>query len=256
VPLQVTLLRPRSIVWGKVAAAMAFLCLMIVATLPLLAMCYLIGGVSVGEVLAGVGLVLALGLVVACICTAISSFVRRVQPATVLCYGAVLFLLVGTLMVRQAASAYDSSRGSDAANPPSWLLLANPLATMADVVDDGEDFGNALESPFDGMEETLHRDESGGGRDSGIAVAEAEARAGAGIVVQGGADAPMPLPAVIDDGLVQVGPEGFDEFGNPVDGADEQSPFWWQSLLLLGLLALLAVVAGAWRLRTPTRSER
>ena len=244
VPLQVTLLRPRSIVLGKIGAAMAFLVLLIVASMPLLAVCYLIGGMSVTEVLAGVSLVLVLGLVLACICTAISSFTRRVQAATVLSYGAVLLLLFGTLMVRQAANAYDSSRGTDPANAPSWLLLPNPLATVADVVDDGADFGNTLRSPFDLMEETLRHDE--GDRQSGDMVA---VEGGQTIAVAPDAGVVRVVPADIDPTLI-------DEFGDLDGGGGEESPFWWQSLLLLGLVAALAVTAGAWRLRTPSRSER
>ncbi|MGH9269998.1 MAG: ABC transporter permease, partial [Ilumatobacteraceae bacterium] len=45
-PLQVTLLRPRSIVWGKVLAALAYLALMIVAALPLFAVAYQLGGIT------------------------------------------------------------------------------------------------------------------------------------------------------------------------------------------------------------------
>lgn len=238
-PLQVTLLRPRSIVLGKIGAAMAFLALMIVAALPLLAVCYLIGGVTVGEVLGGITMVLVIGLAVACMCTAVSSLVRRVQPATVLSYGLVLFLLVGTLIMRQAASGIDSSRGIDAANPPSWLLLANPIATVADVVDDGEDFSNATESPFDPMEETLREDESGGPESFDD--------------VAGGFGGPG------GDFCIEVGPDGIERpcggFG-AFGGSDEESPFWWQSLVLFGVVAVLAVVLASWRLRTPTRSER
>ncbi|MGH9212309.1 MAG: ABC transporter permease [Acidimicrobiales bacterium] len=239
-PLQVTLLRPRSIVLGKIGAAMAFLALMIVAALPMLAVCYLIGGVSMGEVLGGVALVLVLALAMACLCTAVSSLVRRVQSATVLAYGLVLFLLVGTLLVRQAASGIDSSRGGDGTNLPSWLLLGNPLATVADVVDDGEDFGNAMETPFDGMEELLHRDEEGGS--TAVAVG---ADAGFGVVQVGPGGQPIQIE-------VPVGPDGFGE----VDRVDEKSPFWWQSLLLLSVVSALAVVVASWRLRTPTRNER
>lgn len=254
VPLQVTLLRPRSIVLGKIGAALAFLVLMIVATLPFLAICYLIGGVTMGEVLGGVALVLFVGLVVACLSTAISAFARRVQFATVLCYGVVLFLLVGTLFVRAAASAYDSSRGTDEANPPSWLLLPNPLAMVADVVDDGEDRFGQTESPFDGMEDMVRRDEGGGfgsGSDSGSAIAVGRDDIAVAVEANGGIIQPLPGGDFVD----VIGEEELDEFGNPVDNG-EKSSFWWQSMLLLGSLALLAVVAGARRLRTPAAAER
>lgn len=223
VPLQVTLLSPRSIVVGKIGAALAFLALLIVATMPLLAVCFLIGGVAMSEVLAGVVMVLFVGLIVACFSTAISTFTKRVQLATVLSYGLMLILIVGTIAVRQGVSAFDTSRGTDEANPPSWLLLPNPLALVADVVDDGSDAYNAMESPLDPMEDTLRKDEAGGefllGGDFGAEVA-------------------------IDPNT-----------GEPVVG-DEESSFWWQSMLLLSGLAVVGVLAAGRRLRTPAASER
>jgi ABC-type transport system involved in multi-copper enzyme maturation permease subunit len=234
IPLQVTLLRPRSIILGKIGAALAFLTLLVVATMPLLAVCYLIGGVSMSEVLGGVAVVLFVGLVVACVATAISAFTARVQLATVLCYGFVLFLVAGTLAARQAAQGIDAARGVDEANAPSWILLPNPVATLSDIVDDGQDFGNSMKSPFDWMERTL---------------AESETE-----------------PQLRDDSgdFVAVGPGGdiigLDENGEPIFEedrvADEESPFWWQSMVLLGALAAVAVVAGSLRLRTPAAKER
>ena len=65
VPLQVTLMRPWQIVVGKLAASFAFLALLVVATAPFLAVAYLIGGVTTGSVLRGVGVVLFTGLALA-----------------------------------------------------------------------------------------------------------------------------------------------------------------------------------------------
>jgi hypothetical protein len=224
VPLQITLLRPRSILLGKVGASLAFLMLLMVATLPLLAVSYLIGGVTIGDVLSGIALVVFVGLVLGCICAAISAFVRRVQIATVLCYGVVLFLLLGTLLVRQAADVIDESRGTDEGNAPGWLMLPNPVATLAGVVGDGPDSFSVMESPFDGMEELLE---------------------------EGDGDC---REVFVDD----LGQEFCAESGAPVrdDATGPPKSFWWQSAGLLGLLAVLAVAAGSRRLRTPTATER
>ena len=233
VPLQVTLLRPRSIMLGKIGAALAFLALMIVATMPLLSLCFLIGGVSFVEVVGGVAMVLFLGVVVACISTAISALVRRVQLATVLSYGAVLFLTAGTFAIRWGVSALDESRGIDSANPPSWLMLPNPFMTLADVADDGEDNFNALRSPIDPFEKMLREDESGGFSQDTVD--------GNTIVVAGRGGFPDATQ--------------FDDFGNPIVGS-EKSSFWWQSMLVLSLISIACVVVGSLRLRTPARSER
>lgn len=158
VPLQVTLLSPPQILLGKIGAAVAFLLLLVVATVPLLSVSYLIGGVTLGEILGGVLAVLFVGLAVGCVSATISTFSRRVQGATVLSYGAVLLLVLGTLALYGGATMVDESRGVDDANPPSWLLLPNPVATVAGVVSDGVDDGGN-ESAFDWMEELLVEDE-------------------------------------------------------------------------------------------------
>jgi ABC-2 type transport system permease protein len=158
VPLQVTLLSPQQILLGKIGAAVAFLLLLVVATVPLLSVSYLIGGVTIGEVFGGVVAVVFVGLVVGCVSATISTFSRRVQGATVLSYAAVLLLVLGTLALYGGAAMVDNSRGVDGANPPDWLLLPNPIATVAGVVGDGlNDGGN--DSAFDWMENLLLEDE-------------------------------------------------------------------------------------------------
>ena len=154
VPLQVTLLSPQQILLGKVGASVAFLLLLVVATMPLLSVSYLIGGVTIGEVLGGVVAVVFVGVAIGCMTATISVFSNRVQGATVLSYGLVLVLVLGTMGAYGAAAMVDNSRGVDEANPPSWLLLANPVATVAAVVGDGPNDGSTS-SAFDFMERLL-----------------------------------------------------------------------------------------------------
>jgi ABC-2 type transport system permease protein len=230
VPLQVTLLRPRSILLGKVAASTAFLLLLLVATLPLLAVSYLIGGVSVAQVLSAVAIVTFTGLVLAAMSAGISACVRRVQAATVLAYGLTLLLVVGTLLVFAAASLVDTSRGTDAANAPSWILTPNPLAAVADVIEEDRGLESiSTASPFDGLIELIDAEDDRG-----------------------------------DAGFEEVGPDGvvrefeLDAEGNPVPVADPADGigFLWRSVALLAALAAAGVALGARRLRTPAAVER
>ena len=158
VPLQVTLLSPQQILLGKIYAAVAFLMLLVVATMPLLSVSYLVGGVTIGEVLGGVAAVLFVGLALGCLSAAISTFTKRVQGAVVMSYGLVLLLTLGTLAVWGAYAMVDESRGVDEGNPPSYLVLANPLATVTGVVGNGTDVGGN-DSPFDWFEELVLPDE-------------------------------------------------------------------------------------------------
>jgi hypothetical protein len=233
VPLQITLLRPSSILLGKVAASTAFLLLLLVATMPLLAVSYLIGGVTIPQVLTAVGVVAFVGVGLAAVTAGISACVRRVQAATVLAYGFTLLLVVGTLLVFAAASLVDTSRGTDAANAPSWILLPNPLAAVADAIEEDRGFESmSTTSPFDGLIELIDAEDTGADGEFGI--------------------------------MEEAGPDGevtrfaVDENGEPVpigSGADGIG-FLWRSLGLLALLAALGVVLGARRLRTPAAAER
>ena len=154
VPLQVTLLTPWRILLGKVLASVVFLALLVVVAMPLLAVGYLLGGISITDVLGGAGAVLVSGLLLAALCIAVSTFVRRVQSATVLSYALVLALTIGTFVAYGAYAVVDQARGPDRTDPPDALLLANPVALVSDVVGD---FGHAeLPSPFDGVYQLIN----------------------------------------------------------------------------------------------------
>jgi ABC-2 type transport system permease protein len=228
IPLQVTLLRPASILLGKVGASLAFLVLLVVATLPLVSVSYLIGGVTIRQVLGSVALVLASGVALACLTAAVSTFAKRVQSATVLSYGLVLFLVVGTFMLYGAAALVDRSRGSDAANPPIELLLANPLVAVADVVGGSVNGSySSISSPFAPLRSMLHRDESTTFQNVG-------------------------------GGFINGQPVRFDNQGKVVANNPGQSNkhFWMWSMLLLFTAAAASLGLASRRLRTPAENER
>lgn len=231
VPLQITLLRPTSILLGKIAASSAFLLLLLVATMPLLAVSYLIGGVTIGQVVTAMAMVAAIGLGLAAVTAGISACVRRVQAATVLAYGITLLLVAGTFLAYEVAAMVDESRGVDAANPPSWILVPNPLAAVADAVGEGwQPGGGSTSSPFDPFVDRINRERIGGNVDFGF--------------------------------MEEMGPDGtvtrmaIDQNGNPIPLDADGSGFLWKSLGFLAVLAALGVVLGARRLRTPAAAER
>ena len=99
VPLQVTLLRPRSILLGKLAASLAFVVFLVVRRpARLIGVSFLLGGVEPGEVVRGVAMVLAVAATVAALALTCSTLMRRVQGATVMSYALVCFLLGGTFV--------------------------------------------------------------------------------------------------------------------------------------------------------------
>lgn len=157
VALQLTLLRPRSIVAGKLLASLAFVVLLIVASLPLVTVPFLVGGVSVPEVAKGLVMVLATAVTLACLTLACSALLRRTQAATVVAYGLTLGLVLGTLMVYGAQQIPRRTTGGP--RPEPWILTLNPFAATADVVE-GRNELQGFESPFGPLRELLRLDEN------------------------------------------------------------------------------------------------
>ncbi|MGH9150136.1 MAG: ABC transporter permease [Acidimicrobiales bacterium] len=216
VPLQVTLLGPRHILAGKMGASLAFLVLLVVATLPLFGVALLVGGVSLWEILRGVAMVIAAGLTLASLSVAISTFVRRTQAATVLAYFVVLTMIVGTFIVYGMQGILLARQGAD---PQAAVLLLNPLVATADLVGETANFTGGA-SPFDGLKSMIDND------DGGDAVGQA-----------------------------LVGPDGREiVVGAPAQArqpGDPLLPFWLKALVLWAGLSLGTLALAARRLRLP-----
>ncbi|MCY4423960.1 MAG: ABC transporter permease [Acidimicrobiaceae bacterium] len=241
VPLQVSLLRPSSIVLGKIGASVAFTLLLVLATLPLLTVAYLIGGVTLGDILQGTGMVMFTAVTVAALSVACSTFMRRVQTATVLSYGVVLLLCGATFAAYFVVEQIDSDGGFEPADPPRLILAPNPIVALADATADGPDtlteafFAPPFSSyggngPLSGLKELVTPDQVWSGR--------------------------LADGAIVD---FEVAPDG-DIFGVAGRGGgppDQPSlPLWAQHILIMGALAALSVFLSSLRLRTPAKTER
>lgn len=183
--LQATLLRPRQIVLGKLGAAVAWILVLIVAALPVGAAAFFLGGVTIGELLRGVGFIAAVGLCVAAIALGISSVTRRTTTSIVLTYATVLALTGGTLFVSGVELVARRTTGQAMATPAALHL--NPFVGLADAVVDPDTprvgMGR-LPLPLTGIASALpnRRDRfAGGGMDPGM-------------VNQPVIERPMPMP--------------------------------------------------------------
>ncbi len=223
--LQLTLLRPRSIIWGKVQAAVVYLGLMIVAALPLFAVAYQLGGVSLIDALKGVGAVLVVGLLLATMVASLSAFAKRVQTATLLGYGFSALLAISSFVVFEVASIVDGSRGIDDRNPPAVLIAPNPIVFVADVTA-GENV-RIGSTPLRGVRQLVvdsyNRNEGWFGRTKAV--------------------------------------PGFNAIGNDVVVVDNGGhrhgfPAWVISLGTMAALAGLLFLLACRRLRTPAETER
>lgn len=270
VPLQVTLLRPRSILLGKLAASLAFVVFLVFAALPLIGVSFLLGGVEPGEVVKGVAMVLAVATTVAALALTCSTLMRRVQGATVLSYALVLFLLGGTFIAFGAQMLADREGPRGRAQ---LILALNPMMATADVVGRTPENGTRVPSPFTPLqmligERTKPRDNfmTDGGwvgtSDSGAGFAPMVGERVVGDRVIGGAAAPVPTTVPGDgfvppDAPVPLGNNGavarIPEWRAPLLN---RVPMWILSLIGYGILSIGGLALASRRLATPAVGER
>jgi len=94
-PVVITLLHTRWVVLGKLIAALAYIALLILATVPVQVIAVLLGGISLPEVVVGIAILLATALVTAALGICISSLTRSTLASGIWTYAAILLLGVG-----------------------------------------------------------------------------------------------------------------------------------------------------------------
>lgn len=221
--LQVTMLRTRSILLGKVVAALIFLLLMIVAALPVLSVSYLLGGIRPADILMGVLSVFVVALLVAAMVVAVSSFAKRVQSATLLAYGFTALLSVAGPLIYGILMLLDDRTPDDENAAPAWLVTVNPFALVADLGSGNRASGNG---PLTAIRESL-----------GEAKARNDGRWFAW------------YPKTVD--FADVRDAQF--AGRPLGGGP---PAWLLATVSLTLIAALLLFFAVRRLRTPAELER
>jgi ABC-2 type transport system permease protein len=164
IPMQLTLLTPARIVSGKASASVAFLALMIVASAPLLGLSFVMGGVTVGQVIRGLAAVVLVGFVLALASVACSSLVKRTASATVLSYTVVLGMVFGTIIFWSLTTALLQVRavGPDNEFAPQQLTALNPVMFVSSAIDTTDASrglmrdGSEPATPFLGIRELMH----------------------------------------------------------------------------------------------------
>lgn len=258
VPLQVTLLRPRSILVGKMLASLAFVSLLVVATLPLAGVSFLLGGVEPLEAVKATAMVLVVAAALACLSLLCSTVMHGTQGATVVSYALVLALVLGTFFVF-GAQLLLSRRGPEGRS--QIVLAANPFMAVAGVLDPRDDlFGGSGASPFTPLQLLLEQRDQ---RSQGDLAEE-----GAGAV-------PGPVTTVPPVATFVVPGEGDFQFEPDVPPPSEigpgpgesqfrrgrrdpaplaRVPFWVLSLLSYAALGLGSFTLGSRRLAVPKAS--
>ncbi len=141
--LVTTPLSSLGLVIGKLGAALAYVFLLIFASLPMAAVVFLFGGVGPDDLLRGYLLLVCFAVGFGAIGLFISALVKRTQVATVLTYLTILALTAGTWVVWyflyatsgvSAPGGFIPGTGAATGRPAQQLLWLNPFVADMDLV--------------------------------------------------------------------------------------------------------------------------
>jgi ABC-type transport system involved in multi-copper enzyme maturation permease subunit len=217
-----TPMRPGAIVVGKLAAALAFVVLMIVAAIPITAIVLMYGGASVDDIVRQQLVLLATAVALGAIGLFFSAWLKRTQAATVLTYITVLALTIGTTMLFIFWSVVidqDSDGGFQVGPPeraPEHIMYVNPMVAMLDVVANTEPGG------FGGINQMLAQLRGESAIDPG------------NVVCDGNVCRPV------------------DQFGNPADDIIETGTgYWWPRIAITFVIGATLLTLAAMRFVVP-----
>ena len=221
---------------------------LVVVAMPVLAIPTLVGGVSTGEVVRGVGAALVVAVVYTAIGVGVSALARSATAALMLSMAVVLSALLMTTTVWFGAQAvlYDED---DTRRTASVALLPNPVVAVADFVSTDPPREVNSRTPVD----LIAR-----GVAYGIDNERNDNRAGdlARQIERNFGFLPFEVEDLEESGL--FGEESLPLIGNRTRGDSDWNglPFWaWSGVFHLGVIVVLWSLA-ARRLRLPMRDDR
>lgn len=122
--LRATTLTPRRIVLGKLAASVSFVVLLLTASLPLVSLCFLLGGVSPGEVFFAYLLLVSDAFLFGAVGLAWSAHAGGTGAATALSYGTLFLFFIGTFQLSVPLLSGGGNTALAALNPVGAVLGA------------------------------------------------------------------------------------------------------------------------------------
>ena len=264
-----------AIVVGKLLSALAYVFLLIAASIPLTAIVFVFGGVAPDDVLRAYAVLIVTALGLGSMGLFISAIMQRTQGATVVTFFTVLFLTLGTmfgvLFWNTMAGVNSSSgflTGASGVGPikgraPEAFLWFNPFAAQYDVICGASDGYGGWCSRLNAVTNgaiTVSGSGSGGGifpttpsqpgfgSSGGVAVDQNGnvIDANGNVVGKGGI---VPTPAIVGNGF--VGGAGFGAV-DPQPFGSRRDTFWPRSLQAWGVMSILFILASI-QLVSPTR---
>lgn len=141
--LLTTKLKPIQIILGKLEASISSLLLILVSSLPVIAIVFSIGGVRYTDLLQVIFMIFVSAIFVGSIGMFFSTVFKKTIMATVLTYGVILFLTIGTVigivMINSILTINDSSISS--VGPGIYIWLFNPAINLMSLL--FRQYGNA-----------------------------------------------------------------------------------------------------------------
>jgi ABC-type transport system involved in multi-copper enzyme maturation permease subunit len=256
-----------AIVVGKLLSALAYVFLLIAASIPLTAIVFVFGGVAPDDVVRAYAVLIVTALGLGSMGLFISALMQRTQGATVVTFFTVLFLTLGTmfgvLFWNTMAGVNSSSgfvTGSKGVGPikgraPEAFLWFNPFAAQYDVICGASDGYGGWCSRLNSV--TNGAITVGGSGTNGI-FPSTPTQPGFGITDDGSGDLISPangLGGRADfGGKVFVGGTGFGAT-DPQPFGPRRDTFWPRSLQAWGVMSVLFILASI-QLVSPTRRWR
>lgn len=135
-----TKMKPISIITGKLFASMSQAILLVVSSMPVFAVVFMYGGISIFEVLELYLFYIVVAIMMGSIGIFFSTFTKKTTVSNVCTYGAILILLFGTAFFAIFyATIFVRSKGGATYNQTLPIMYMNPLAGFASLL--AEQFG-------------------------------------------------------------------------------------------------------------------
>jgi ABC-2 type transport system permease protein len=245
--LAVTPISSFAIVVGKLLSALAWIVILVVASVPISGLVFLFGGVAPDDLLRGYLIVLVTGLGLGSFGLFFSSWLKRTGVSIGLTFVVMIVFALGTSFIWIYSYGTDRDLNGAPKTPPEQILWLNPFVAQADVACGTEGgFG-----PFCSIIDTITGQGNSGVRAIGGAVT-----------------GPLPPTA-------PLAPQGVDQNGNPIlkgggvaasgidapdqpgfAAADSLRDRFWPKFVLSFLIGSIVLTFAAVQLVSPTRRYR
>jgi ABC-type transport system involved in multi-copper enzyme maturation permease subunit len=132
--LTVTPISSLAIVFGKLLSALAWVFVLVLASVPITGLVFLFGGVAPDDVVRGYAVVLATAIGLGSVGLFFSSLLKRTGASTGLTYLVMLILSIGTAFVWfWTLGTSERDINNNPKTPPEQILWLNPYVAQADV---------------------------------------------------------------------------------------------------------------------------